>query len=96
MGRNSIPKIGQWRDGSLYRFRAIGKDESVSSDCGAMIVYERVFRDGDEEQAEVLATAFADGFQEVMAAMFEAGFRKGRAEGKHDALARVRDVLGLG
>src|SRR6185312_7128152 len=103
MGRNMIPKIGEWRDGSLYRFRVSTKTPNapVSADGGDMIVYERLFyksigNNGERiEACEVLASWYADGLQTSLAAIYEAGLSKGKRMGREDALGDVRRVLGL-
>lgn len=98
MGRNSIPKLGEWRDGKQYRFRAIDSfrpddDSYPKPEDGRMIVYEvQIGKDGP---TDVLATAFADGFEEVMAAMWSAGFRKGQQSGRDEKLREVQDALGI-
>lgn len=91
MGRNSIPKLFEWRDGVLYRFRSSsGKDLQANS--GDMIVYERDIAGGE---TEVLATAWADGLTEVMTAMFEAGQCKGYNKGYAKAQTDIRRSLGI-
>jgi hypothetical protein len=91
MGRNSIPKLGEWREGHLYRFRTSDGDPVFSAEGGKFIVYEVIKSEG----VHVLATAFADGLQEVMASMWESGFDKGKQDGKRQALADVRRALGV-
>lgn len=91
MGRNAIPKISEWRDGALYEFSANG-DGAVKPSDGRHIVY-RVTRANGEQ--EILATCWADGFQECMAAMFEAGRRKGFQRGVADTKMAFRKILGV-
>lgn len=91
MGRNSIPKLFEWRDGMLYRFRS-SSGKGLQADSGEMIVYEREISGGE---TEVLATAWADGLTEVMAAMFEAGQWKGYNKGYAKAQTDIRRSLGV-
>jgi hypothetical protein len=91
MGRNSIPKLYEWRDGVRYRFRLQSGGSVFSPESGDFVIYERQTMDG----VEVLATAWADGLSELMAAMFESGFEKGKSEGISEAKADIRKALGV-
>jgi hypothetical protein len=96
MGRNSIPKLGEWRDGKLYRFRSVadrGDDSYPKPDDGRMIVYE--VQRGKDGPVDVLGTAFADGFQSAMAAMWESGYERGLRAGKEQKLREVQSALGI-
>lgn len=105
MGRNTHPKLNEWRDGEYHRFRPVGsshvKDAPpyVTPDDGRLIVYEAELGNGvalpNGHSSMSFATAYADGFESVMASMFWAGHRKGIEEGKRQALAEVRKVLGI-
>jgi len=98
MGRNAIPKLDEWRDGRRYSFRTVKGDDIPKPDDGEFIVYEVEIASGRASapnRIETLATAHADGFQEVMAAMFEAGLLRGRREGRAEKLNEVRQALGL-
>lgn len=105
MGRNAIPKLGEWRDGQLYEFtvRAHWPDKAdppyPRPDDGRMICYERTnapyLVQAGAPVSEILATCYADGFQECMASMYHDGFTKGKAEGRKEALAEVRRALGI-
>jgi hypothetical protein len=95
VGRDLIPKIGEWRDGKLYAFRSVNsmsKDDSPPKpDDGRMIVYE--VQHGKDGEVEVLGTAFADGFQAVMAAFWEAGYQHGRRDGRKEKLQEIQAAL---
>lgn len=95
MGRNTIPKLNEWRNSELHRFRySNGKTpiEVNSLSNGRMIIYEVAKTNGD---VEVLATAFADGMEEVMAAMFRDGEMKGYKKGVEDAKRKMREAFGI-
>jgi hypothetical protein len=99
VGRNSIPKLGEWRGGKLYEF--VSKDDTRHNgppkpDDGRMIVYRMKSPGIDGMACEtVLATAFADGFQECMASMFTSGYGKGEKAGYERAKAEMRAALGV-
>jgi len=98
MGRNAIPKLEEWRDGKLYRFRAVSSfgsnnGKTPTADDGRLIVFECVTRHKGNETTETLATAYADGLLEVMAAMWQSGFMKGVKEGERRKAEEVRKVL---
>lgn len=98
MGRNSIPKLNEWRDGKLYRFRATavfgGKSDGppVPED-GRQIVYE--IQCGKNGPISVLGVAYADGFEEVMAAMWADGYAHGKRDGLNEKAAEMRRVIGV-
>lgn len=91
MGRNSIPKLYEWRDGKLYRFRTPSR-ETLKSNSGELISYECETILGG---TEILATAWADGLSELLSAMFHAGYAKGQQKGRSEAQANIRIALGL-
>lgn len=104
MGRNAIPKLGEWRDGRLYSFMALDsysrKDAGPPQpDDGRMIVYERqnapYMHVPHSGETETLATCFADGFQECLAAMWESGYSKGEKAGYEKAKREIRSALGV-
>lgn len=100
MGRNAIPKLGEWRDGALYRFRYVGVEgvDAVVNNAsnGKMIVYERVTKNpAGIEIVETLACCYADGLQEVMATMFQSGWNKGVSHGKEEQAHLIRTALGV-
>ena len=92
MGRNAIPKLDEWSEGSLFRFRT-SDGASFDSECGKLIVYERVRKEG--YGTETLATAYADGLHELMAAMFADGYSRGKRDGYLNAQADIRNALGM-
>lgn len=99
MGRNAIPKLGEWRDGRLYSFRAVGtvkkrNEAPPSPEDGRLVVYE--VQVGKKGPPEVLGTAYADGFQEVMAAMWADGYARGKRDGMKEKAAEVRRAIGAG
>jgi hypothetical protein len=91
MGRNSTPKLDEWCEGLLYRFRHPDETPVLSSNDGHMIVYEMVTQSG----TQVLATAWADGLQTVMAEMWVSGYRKGVRAGAEAAKEEIRRALGV-
>jgi hypothetical protein len=92
MGRNSIPKLGEWREGKLYSVHAIEKPESPAQpDDGRMVVYEWI----TAESREVLSAFHADGFAECVAAAWRDGYNKGVLAGAHRAKQEIRAALGL-
>lgn len=97
MGRNAIPKLGEWRDGKCYSFRAHRayphgeQPEYPRPDDGRMIVYEVEDRDG----TTILGCCYADGFQECMASMWQDGYYKGERAGREAALRDVRRAMGV-
>lgn len=109
MGRNISPKLGEWRNGYRYYFRVIPHNTSTlpehqdnvpRPDDGRMIVYEREVatygRDvAGEGRTETLAAFYADGFQECLAAIYEAGYNRGKRHGKLEAQKQFRAALGL-
>ncbi|MFG1462329.1 hypothetical protein V5F77_05460 [Xanthobacter sp. DSM 24535] len=90
MGRNSTPKLDERREGKLYRFRHPDETPVLSANDGHMIVYEMVTQSG----TQILATAWADGLQTVMAEMWESGYRKGLSAGSEAAKEEIRRSLG--
>lgn len=101
MGRNNIPKLGEWRNGSKYHFTTVKafsdkKKLPVASENGAMICYLREFYDNDGKvQTELIACAYADGLQELLAAFYRQGFDKGRIAGHAEAKREIRQALGV-
>lgn len=103
MGRNAIPKLGEWRDGKLYRFTQLKKDASdpdedlvpTNPSSGRMVSYECVTAPLGYEEIEILACCWQDGYHEVMASMFSSGFNKGYNQGYEEALRSVRASLGI-
>jgi len=97
MGRNTIPKLFEWRDGKCYQFKTLKEDEfSIQSDDGSFIVYECLSMGPDgKEIREVLGTAYADGLCELMATMFACGYFRGRSEGYENAQKDIRKALGV-
>lgn len=102
MGRNAVPKIGVFDGPTMYRFRYTGKDNEAVMDLsnGNQIVLERITQKSDSrnvgathEEAETLAVAFADGTQEVLLAMFMAGWFKGVKAGEAKAKLSMRQTL---
>ena len=93
MGRNLIPKLGEWRHGEFYDFGHTDGSPVLKSDDGAMVVYTMKRKAHGEEQ--VLATAWADGLQSLMAAMYEAGYRKGKVIGASEARKEILNALGI-
>jgi len=65
-------------------------DTVLDASSGKLIVYEREYTGG----IETLATAYADGLTELMAAMFHAGCQRGRNEGYAKAQADIRKAIG--
>lgn len=90
MGRNFVPKLGEWRDGVLYQFVVTGSDKIPRPDDGEQIVYQRI-----TDHREVLGVCFADGFEQCMASMWAAGYDMGKREGYEQALEDIRRALGL-
>lgn len=103
MGRNSIPKLGEWRDGKLYRFTQLKKSASDPDEClvptdpnsGRMVSYECVSAPLGYEQTEILACCWQDGYHEVMASMYHSGHSNGYKLGFEEALRSVRASLGI-
>lgn len=97
MGRNAIPKLNEWCDGKLYRFRAnadFGEkiDGPPTPEDGRQIVYE--VQCGKNGPTSVLGVAYADGFEEVMAAMWADGYARGKRDGSNERAAEIRRVIG--
>lgn len=103
MGRNAIPKLGEWRDGHLYDFHSVDPFrprknwEPPTPDNGKMIVYEctQKSQNSNEDEVTVLGVAYADGFLECMASMWHSGFRKGEQAGYEKAKRELRASLGI-
>lgn len=81
----------EWCGGQLYRFRV--KDGCPSPDDGQLIVFERI--PGKEQEPEILATCYASGFQECLAAMYEDGLARGKQIGFENAREEIRRALGI-
>ena len=91
MGRNLIPKLGEWRDGELYNFKYIDGSYVDDSSNGKMVVF--TCQKGRDAEEQTLATAWADGLQELMAAMYESGFQKGKLAGASEARQEILKAL---
>ena len=88
MGRNAIPKLGEWRDGALCRIHASGEGEARPDD-GKHVLYTRETKAG----TEILACAWADGLCELLAAFFQSGYQRGKRDGRAEKAREIRKAL---
>ncbi len=82
MGRNAIPKIGEWRDGQLY---------SVERPERGLCVLKRT----TQKSEEYLATFWPDGEDESLFCAWFAGYNKGHKAGYEAAQRDMRKALGI-
>lgn len=82
MGRNAIPKIGEWRDGFLYE---------VEQPPGGLCVLKRTTKDKEE----YLAAFWPDGFEESVFSAWFAGFSKGQEAGRAEMQREIQKALGI-
>lgn len=90
MGRNSTPKLDEWRGGERL---SIGprNGKNLSTSSGDQIVYSVEKYDGTED---IRAVCYADGAAECLAAFWQSGFHKGVKAGIEQARAEMRATLG--
>ncbi|TSD87530.1 hypothetical protein FFK22_016940 [Mycobacterium sp. KBS0706] len=99
MGRNSMPTLGEWRDGKMYRFAMPG-DQPWYGDMNRELISFEVHTTtfgsrGSSVESSILATAWADGVTEMLAAFYSAGYSKGLRDGEAQARRNIRLALGL-
>lgn len=107
MGRNSIPKLGEWSGGHLYDFTVEpikhgpdkGKTPPLDPYDGRLISFTRtnapyIVKNQGVPVEEVLATCWADGFRECMASMYMSGYFKGLKAGEEAAKRAMREAMG--
>lgn len=99
MGRNSMPTLGEWRDGKMYRFAMPG-DRPWYGDMNRELISFEVHTTtfgggGSSVETSILATAWADGVTDMLAAFHSAGYSKGLRDGEAQAQRKIRLALGL-
>lgn len=94
MGRNSYPKMGEWRDGELHDIRA-SDGEYPKPDDGKSVIYTKQIMSHGGPVKFTLAVAWADGLQGLLACFWQSGFDKGRQAGREEALREVRAAIGI-
>lgn len=80
MGRNSVPKIGEWRDGELHKI--VRGDQLIS--------YEVTRADGT---TETLACAFNDSIDEVLISFWMSGHVRGKRAGRNQKTREIKKLL---
>lgn len=85
MGRNAIPKVGEWRDGALY---SVDRPEKGKN---GYCTLKRTTKDGEE----YLANFWPDGEDESLFCAWFAGFEKGKKAGYEAAQRDMRKALGV-
>jgi hypothetical protein len=95
MGRNWVPKFGEWRDGELHEIVAGDGSLYPKPDDGRQVVYRVTTMTSGGRTTETLAVAWADGLLDLLACFWKSGFDKGRKAGREEALREVRASLGI-
>lgn len=85
MGRNAIPKIGEWSDGQLY---SVEKPEKGKN---GLCILKRTTREGETS----LACFWPDGEDESLFCAWFAGYEKGKKAGYEAAQREMRKALGI-
>jgi len=83
MGRNGIPKIGEWRDGVLFELVGTGPGQQT------------IFRKKTKDKTQILAVFWNDGFTESVVASYFDGYAKGKIDGYLEAKKEIRRALGI-
>ncbi len=99
MGRNSMPTLGEWRDGKMYRFAMPGDHAwygGMSRELISFEVHTTTLGWGSSSvESSILATAWADGATKMLATFYSAGYSKGLHDREAQARRKIRLTLGL-